>query len=149
MRWYQYDTAVTHLIPARASLSRPKPDFAFGLLYETQSKLYDRLLDWKDKSSPSVDLFVAELLAVPFLVVESRSNMGTLGEAENQLANSMVKAHDILCSLDAQSDLFILGMVQVQYLCQFYISFSTKREKDRKSHVDTVSTLFCTLFLAY
>lgn len=90
---------------------------------------------------PSVDLFVTSKLAVPFFIFESKSNAGNLRTAENQMATAMVQAHDILCSLDVQASLYILGMVQCALIAYPYVSFSCAIvDADGKSYCNSVST---------
>lgn len=127
--WRAWDPALAQLIPERPQLSRPKPDFAIGLMTRpTPRSDFDRMTDtYKFHSVPAVDLFVrAKRLAFPFFICEFTSEHGSVRTAVNQLANSMVMAHDILCSLDAQDDLYILGLVQAADICKYYVSFSTR-----------------------
>lgn len=146
--WFRYDPAIVQLIPDRSQLIRPKPGWAFGLRYEMRSPMHKKLTEWKYKAKPSVDLFVTGTLGTPFLVVESQTNFGNEATGEHQLANSFVKAHDILCSLNVQSDLFVLGIVQVSYSCHMYISFSTRQQdEDEKVYTDSVGILLCNMYV--
>lgn len=138
--WRGYDQAVIQVNQARANLVKPKPDFAFGLKYSAQSFMWDQLKGWKDKSIPSVDAFVTPKLATPFLMLQSKSNAGSKRTAENQLANAVIKAHDILCSLNLQDQLYVLGMVQIECDISLYMTFSTREiDQDRKPFADRVS----------
>lgn len=138
--WRGYDQAVIQVNAARANLVKPKPDFAFGLNYTSQSFMWNQLKKWKDKSIPSVDAFVTPKLTMPFLIVESKSNAGSKRTAENQLANAVIKAHDILCSLNLQDQLYVLGMVQIECDISLYMTFSTREiDQDRKPFADRVS----------
>lgn len=128
-------------MPARVNLVQPKPDFAFGLKYDLESTMYMKLRQWQDKSIPPVDAFVYTKFPMPFLILESKSARGSIGTAENQLANAMIKAHDILCSLNVQDRLYVLGMVQVQYHVDLYISFSLREiDGDGKPFTKKVCT---------
>ena len=54
----------------------------------------------------------------------------------------MVMAHDILCSLNAQDDLYVLGLVQIADMLSSYISFSTRFiDEDGKPYTRDVSLL--------
>lgn len=98
--WKDFDVPIKQLIPARANLITPKPDFAFGLKYKIRSAMYNKVRLWENFSIPSVNLFVTCDVAMPFLVFESTSSAGTLRATENRPANSVIKAHDLLCSLN-------------------------------------------------
>lgn len=146
--WDRYDVAMMQLVPSRAELVQPKPDFAFGLQYKARTSIYNKLCQWKDQSIPSVDAFVIPSLAMPFFVFESESNNGSMRTAENLLANSMTKAHDILCSLGLQDDLYVLGIVQIQFILYFYVSFSTRRiDEDGKAFTKSVSASYFNVIL--
>lgn len=62
--------------------------------------------------------------------------------AENQLANSFIMAHDILCSLGVQDRLCVLGAIQMEHDFVTYMSFSTSQtDEDGKKYVDQVYIL--------
>lgn len=130
------------LIEARAQLVRPKPSFAFGLCYDQDTREYTRLRRWQHASNPPVDAFVASELPVPFFLVESKSNNGSRQTGENQLANGMIQAHDVLCSLGVEDRLFVFGAVQVSYAVTVYISFSTSHTKKGKTFTNNVSDFY-------
>lgn len=106
-------------------LSTPKPTFAFGLGWPSRSRLSDYAHSWIDLTVPSTNAFCTDTLAFPFFICESKSSAGALRTAENQLCNSLVKSHDILCSLGLQDELHLLGMTQVGPGVDLYASFST------------------------
>ena len=147
--WREYDPALKQLIPNRQLLSRPHPGFAIGLdtrLGLSISSPFDfneMTEDYKFHSIPAVDLFVyPSNLAFPFFICETKSDHGSRWTAENQMANAMVMAHDILCSLNAQDDLYVLGLVQIADMLSSYISFSTRFiDEDGKPYTRDVSLL--------
>ena len=127
------------LLPKRANLSVPKPDFAFGLHWPTDSPFFDYAHNWMDYTIPSTNAFCTPTLSFPFLICESKSSAGNLRTAENQLCNSLIKGHDILCSLNLQHELHLLGMTQVGPGIDLYASVSTRKSAAlRKPVVDKV-----------
>lgn len=143
--WRGYDVPIIpQLIRARAQLVKPKPDYAFGLPYEPLSDIHDKLSSWSDRSIPSVNAFVTAGLPAPFFFLESKSKNGSWQAGENQLANGMIQAHDILCSLGVQDQLFVLGAVQVASEFHMYISFGTSRsDRDGKAYTHRVREPLC------
>lgn len=138
--WRAYDTALTQLLKDRVRLVKPKPDFALGLQLDLTT--FKRLLDWPDISVPSVDPFVHPKLAVPFFIFESRTTRGLFDTGENELANAMVQAHDVMTSLATatQQPLHVFGMLQFGFVIYIYISFGNRViDADNKSYCDSVS----------
>ena len=138
--WRLYDPALVQLLPDRAALARPKPDFAIGIKKGLDPSAFDiMIMDYVLHSIPAVDLSVSPEIACPFFICQSDSNMGRLRSAENRLANSMVMAHDILCSLNAQDELYVLGLVQQADCVRFYVSFSTRAiDEDGKAFTQRI-----------
>lgn len=115
------------LLPKRANLSVPKPDFAFGLCWPADSPSFDYAHSWIDYTIPSTNAFCTPTLSFPFLICESKFSAGILRTAENQLCNSLIKDNDILCSLNFQHELHLLGMTQVGPGIDLYVSVSTQK----------------------
>ena len=137
--WFRTDTAIAQLISARASLKQAKPDFACGLLYSEDSPMLSRVLQWHAVVVPDVDLQVAPDLYIPFFIFESKSVSGSIIAAENHLANSMLRAHDILCSLRLNQSLYILGAIQHQFSLSLYVSFSLRTvDEDGKEYCESL-----------
>lgn len=114
------------MISARSDLCAAEPNFAFGLQFPKPSPAFSKVLEYKHRSIPEIDLFVTADLALPFFIFESKSNNGSIRHAENQMANAMIKSHDILCSLDVQDATYIAGAIQVKFSLTFYLSFSSR-----------------------
>lgn len=64
-------------------------------------------------------------IAFPFLILESKSLQGDPMSCNNQLANGVVKALDIIASLDLQHKLFVIGICQVGFAYEVYLAFSS------------------------
>ena len=120
-------------------LSIPRPNFAFGLSYHHRSDVWKKILKWQDFSIPSISLIARQELSLPFLVIECKSDHGTLRQAEHQLANALVMSHDMLCSLNLQDSLYVFGIVQVELFVRFYISYSKRQlDEDGLAYCDEV-----------
>lgn len=135
---WNYDTALTNYLPKRALLVGPKPAYAFGLELQEGSEIWDKVCTLPEITMPSVDSICASAVTAPFLILESKSNYGNIRTGENQLCNAMVKAHDILNSLNLQTTCFILGVVQVEYHARLYMSVSSQACDGRIRYTDRV-----------
>lgn len=120
--WRAYGAVIKH----SEGLNRPNPPFACGMKYEAGNHIYRELHEWKFHSSPSVDLFVHPKLAVPFFIFESQPDEGTRYMAENNLANAMLQAHQVLCSMNLTKSLNVFGLIQDGAFFIPYISLSVR-----------------------
>lgn len=114
---------------ARQQLVSPKPNFAFGLRVEDGSDLHDMAQQVSESTYPHVSPFCIPSdpleIAFPFLILESKSLQGDPMSCNNQLANDVVKALDILASLDLQHKLFVIGICHVGFVYEIYLAFSS------------------------
>lgn len=132
------DPALINYLPNRSILSLPQPGQAFGLFFEPGSDLWRQVRNLKHSTIPSVSPICVRNLAFPLLIFESQSNAGNIRAAENQLANAATKALDILCSLDLHRELYVLGIVQVEFSVWFYVCICTRQSQTDEALVDKV-----------
>ena len=124
---WDYDSALCKFLPLRSQLRQFKPDYAFGIRFGTESAIKYKIQLLPEATLPGVSPVCCHHLTFPFLVIESRSNDGSIRAAENKLSNAMVKAHDILNSLNLQGSYYVLGVVQVERHVRYYLSFSIQQ----------------------
>lgn len=134
---WQYDPAVSQLRNERRKLTGPKPDWAFGMKVKPKTNLWRKLSVLHEFTAPEVwpRCGNAKLFA-PFLIIESKSNHGSIRTGENQLANSMIKCHDILNSLNIPC--FLLGILHIECFAKLYLSVSTQTYKEGRRYTNEV-----------
>lgn len=87
--------------------------------------------NWTDNRTPKVDPLLTDDSATPFLIIEARkmNSVDGITAAKNQLAVAMARVHDVLCCLDIQDRLYVLGLVQIGPTVTIYASYSTTRPR--------------------
>ena len=115
------------MLSDRCQLRNPNPDLTYGIKVEHNRSLKTALRAWQDNSRSSVDLFVRDYMALPFILFQSKSIDGSEETARSQIANAAIRAHDCLCSMDAQEKLVVFGITQVGTCASFYVILSTQR----------------------
>ncbi len=78
-------------VPPDVILSKTKPDYSIGYRFNRNSPLHSDLL--RANTHRGLDPFIneARTLAFPLAVAESKSNLGTSFEADNQCAENAIK----------------------------------------------------------
>lgn len=63
-------------------------------------------------------------VAFPFLILESKSLQGDVMSCNFKMANSLIKALDVIASINLQHQLFVIGICQVGFAHEIWLSYS-------------------------
>lgn len=114
---------------ARQQLIDPKPDFAFGVKVNAGTTWEELVLQASELTYPPVTPFCildSPLQVVcPFFVWESTNLQGDPMTCNNQMANDLIKALDIVASLGLQKTLYTIGVSQYGFVYEIYLASSS------------------------
>lgn len=114
---------------ARQQLVNPEPDFAFGLKVEDGSDKDELARQVSELTFPPVTPFCIPTdpleIAFPFFIMESKSLQGDPMSCNNQMANGLIKALDVIASLGLQETLYVIGICQIGFTYEIYLAFSS------------------------
>lgn len=114
-----------------------KADYAFVL--KLADELMARVRIWGRISTSPLHPSVHRLLTLPFLMMVSKTQNGSMYEAGNQLANSMMKAHEALCSLNINEPIYLFGIIQHNTsIAQFGSDADRSTDSDNNTYWNTI-----------